>query len=152
MVEWFNLSNKEEVGSACFSKLPFRGRSTCFNPSKNRRRSCFVSEFEKKALVCLHKLSFDDTDECCTMLLWGIEKPRAVRGSFFRQWAKRFAASNMWQSDSGRWYLGSRMEGAPIPDIVVSKGSVSNDNNQQRRRRVRTRWCRKQSICWWWRC
>ena len=35
-----------------------------------------------------------------------------------------FAASNMWQIDMCRWYPG----GVPDPDIVVSKGSVSNDN------------------------
>ena len=71
------------------------------DPRRNKRRSCFVGEFEKKlknkSLVCLHKLSFDVTDECCN----GIVRYRETGSSerFFvpamAQWAKRFAASNM---------------------------------------------------------
>ena len=39
-------------------------------------------------------------------------------------------------------------EGAPVTDIVVSKGSDLCIKWHQRRRRVWTGWCRKQSICW----
>ena len=83
-----------------------------------------------KALVYLHKLSFDDTDTCCN----GIVRYRETESSerFFVQ-----ASGNgprglqpRDKSDSGQIsiYPDSRMEGAPIHDIVVSKGSVSNDN------------------------
>ena len=69
------------------------------DPRRNKRRSCFVGEFEKKlkenkALVCLHKLSFDVTDECCNGIVRYC-KPRAVRGLLIEMLRERFAASNM---------------------------------------------------------
>ena len=52
MVEWFNLSIHERRNQfSLLCKIAFQSQTSCFNPRRNRRRSCFVGEFEKKDLV-----------------------------------------------------------------------------------------------------
>ena len=141
MVEWFNLSinqRRNQFSFACFAKLPFRVRTSCFNPRRSRRRSCFVGEFEKKLL---HKLSIEVTDRCCN----GIVREQ-WRVLCSRNFVRGLQASNMWQIDMCRLYPGSgTWPWYRCQQRVCIKW-------QHRRRRVRTRWCRKQSNCWWWRC
>ena len=63
MVEWFNLSIHERRNQfSLLCKIAFQSQTSCFNPRRNRRRSCFVVRFWKERFGCLHKLSIDVTD------------------------------------------------------------------------------------------
>ena len=53
-------------------------------------------------------------------------KPRAMKGSLFRQWAQREVCSLEYVI--GLICADDFQERAPNPDIIVSKGSVSNEN------------------------
>ena len=63
---------KEEINSACFAKLPFRVRTSCFNTRSQEEVeeeavlwANLTRNLANKALVCLHKHSIEVTDRCC---------------------------------------------------------------------------------------
>ena len=134
-------------GSACFAKLPFRVRTSCFNPRRSRRRSCFVGEFEYKWQLKLwyvysNFLLMLLTD--AVIVLWHREKPRAVRVLCSRNGQ---LCSLEYVTD---WYVPMISRRSTWPWYRCQQRVCIKW--QHRRRRVRTRWCRKWSNCWWWRC
>ena len=126
--------------------------NSALNQRRNRRRSCFVGEFEKK----LSKQSFGIfTQQTFCWYYWRIMqwyvRHRETESS------ERFFAPAMGPERG----LQSRKCNRVIRPMICRKERLSLIlllakglciKWHQRRRRVWTGWCRKQSICWCWRC